>query len=70
MLHARKQDLLGMDCTTLYHSYLQEQSSVSVDEQWVEGKRCDKGKIGLAVSGRNYGALPTSEADESFTDVH
>ena len=67
MLHARKQDLLGMGCTTLYHSYLQEQSSIGVDKQWVEGRDATGGKLGLLVSGRKFRcSTDNTRADESL----
>jgi hypothetical protein len=61
MLHARKQDFLGMACTTLYHSYLQEQSSISVDKQF-EGRDATGGKLVCKSRTGNLGALPTYEA--------
>jgi hypothetical protein len=66
MLHARKQDLLGMGCTTLYHSYLQEQSSIGVDKQWVKGRDVTGGKLVCKSRAGNSGALPTYEADDSL----
>jgi hypothetical protein len=66
MLPARKQDLLGIGCTTLDHSYLQEQSSIGVDKQWVEGRDATHGKLACSFSGPNYDALLTHEADESL----
>jgi hypothetical protein len=36
MLHARKQDFLGIGCTTLDHSYLRELSSIGMDKQWLK----------------------------------
>jgi hypothetical protein len=59
MLHARKQDLLGMGCTTLYHSYLQEQSSIGMDKQWVEGRDATGGKLACKSRAGNLDALPT-----------
>jgi len=50
-----------MECTTLYYSYLQEQSSIGVDKQWVEGRDATGGKLVCKSGAGNLGALPIYE---------